>query len=215
MTCVALCGCVGIDYDHKAAAGLRTASSVAIVRNPDVDDQFLDSLTSWFSSHRLQHRVVDQPPASGWSLAYGASWSWDFAFYLSDVRITANHNGTEAGYATYNVFAGAFSLDMGKWKKDGTVVGELLSRLYGGKPTPQQSSAAALSAADGLGTLLLTSNVAGAAVYVDGAFVGNAPATLKLTAGDHNIRVLTGGELFYEQAIRVMAGSQASLSADK
>ena len=122
--------CVGITYEHNAADGIGAAETVSIVRNPEVDEQFVEAITDWFDEKGLDHQVVDRMPADGWALTYKASWSWDITFYLSDVRIAATRDSEEVGHATYNVFAGAFSLDMGKWKEDATVVRKLMERLY-------------------------------------------------------------------------------------
>jgi hypothetical protein len=53
----------------------------------------------------------------------------------------------------------------------------------------------------------------GAEVYVDGAFIGNAPATLKLSPGQHTIRVTQSGFKEWSREIAVQAGSEAHLSA--
>jgi hypothetical protein len=53
----------------------------------------------------------------------------------------------------------------------------------------------------------------GAEVYVDGAFIGNAPATLKLSPGQHTIRVTQSGFKDWSRDISVQAGSEAHLSA--
>jgi len=53
----------------------------------------------------------------------------------------------------------------------------------------------------------------GAEVYADGNFVGNAPATLKLTPGQHTIRVTQSGYKEWSREIGVQAGSEAHLMA--
>jgi hypothetical protein len=63
------------------------------------------------------------------------------------------------------------------------------------------------------GTVEVHSTPEGAEVYVDGAFIGNAPATLKLSPGQHTIRVTQSGFKDWSRDISVQAGSGAHLSA--
>lgn len=63
------------------------------------------------------------------------------------------------------------------------------------------------------GTIEVRSTPDGAEVYADGAFVGNAPATLKLAPGQHTIRVTQSGFKEWSREIAVQAGSEAHLSA--
>jgi hypothetical protein len=63
------------------------------------------------------------------------------------------------------------------------------------------------------GTVELRATPESAEVYVDGAFIGNAPATLKLAPGQHTIRVTQSGFKDWSRDISVQAGSEAHLSA--
>jgi hypothetical protein len=63
------------------------------------------------------------------------------------------------------------------------------------------------------GTVEVHSTPEGAEVYVDGAFIGNAPATLKLAPGKHTIRVTQSGYKEWSREIAVQAGSEAHLAA--
>lgn len=63
------------------------------------------------------------------------------------------------------------------------------------------------------GTIEVHSTPEGAEVYLDGAFVGNAPATLKLAPGQHTIRVTQSGYKDWSREIAVQSGSEAHLSA--
>lgn len=63
------------------------------------------------------------------------------------------------------------------------------------------------------GTVQVHSTPEGAEVYVDGNFVGNAPATLKLAPGQHTIRVTQTGYKEWSREIGVQAGSEAQLTA--
>lgn len=63
------------------------------------------------------------------------------------------------------------------------------------------------------GSVLVTSDPANAEVDVDGAFSGNAPASLKLSAGFHIIDVKLDGYKPYHREMNVLAGSQLNLDA--
>jgi hypothetical protein len=78
------------------------------------------------------------------------------------------------------------------------------------EPTPSPTSATAVPTN---GTVEVHSTPEGAEVYVDGAFIGNAPATLKLAPGQHTIRVTQSGFKEWSREIAVQAGSDAHLSA--
>lgn len=74
-------------------------------------------------------------------------------------------------------------------------------------------SAGAPTGVPATGTLDVHSTPEGAEVYVDGTFIGNAPATLKLTPGQHTIRVTQAGYKEWSREIGVQAGSEAHLTA--
>jgi hypothetical protein len=57
------------------------------------------------------------------------------------------------------------------------------------------------------------STPANAEVYLDAAFVGNAPATLKIAAGKHIIRVALNGYKEWSKEITILADSELKLSA--
>ncbi|MFZ4655294.1 MAG: PEGA domain-containing protein [Methylococcaceae bacterium] len=64
-----------------------------------------------------------------------------------------------------------------------------------------------------IGTVNVTASVDGADVTVDGLFVGNAPATLKLTEGVHVIEVTKEGGGTYKSEIRVLGDAETTLLA--
>jgi len=70
-------------------------------------------------------------------------------------------------------------------------------------PPPQGPSA----------SISITSNPDAADIYVDDAFSGNAPATLKLSPGKHTIRASLTGYKPWSREITVEAGSEAHLVA--
>lgn len=61
--------------------------------------------------------------------------------------------------------------------------------------------------------IALASTPASADVYVDDAFIGNAPASLKLKPGKHTIRVTMAGYKDWAREMSVLAGSQVTLTA--
>jgi hypothetical protein len=64
------------------------------------------------------------------------------------------------------------------------------------------------------GTLLVTTSPGSAEVFVDGAFVGNAPCKLKLEVGLHTLVVSVEGYGDYERAVRVLPDSESTVQAE-
>lgn len=71
---------------------------------------------------------------------------------------------------------------------------------------PAASPLATPVAAPATATVNVTSNIAGADIEVDGAFVGNAPATLQLATGMHQITVKLGASS-WERNLQVTGGN--------
>jgi PEGA domain len=83
-------------------------------------------------------------------------------------------------------------------------------------PLPPASAPAATTAPpaqEASASISITSNPDAADIYVDDAFSGNAPATLKLSPGKHTIRVSCTGYKPWSREITVQAGSEAHLAA--
>jgi len=79
---------------------------------------------------------------------------------------------------------------------------------------PQGTAVAAgLTAAEADAMIALVSNPAGADVTIDEAFMGNAPAKLRLKAGKHTIKVSMSGYKDWTREMTVMSGSEVNLSA--
>ena len=66
---------------------------------------------------------------------------------------------------------------------------------------------------DTTGSVHVVSTPDGADVYSDGAFVGNAPSTLKLAPGKHTVRVTSSGYKDWSRDITVQSGSDVKLNA--
>lgn len=73
--------------------------------------------------------------------------------------------------------------------------------------------AEAAPAASEDGRVILNSIPDGADVYVDDNFVGNAPATLKLPAGKHTVKVSQKGYSDWSKELSVLAGSEVNMKA--
>jgi PEGA domain len=83
---------------------------------------------------------------------------------------------------------------------------------------PQGATSAAatgqgITAAEADAMIALVSTPAGADVTVDDAFLGNAPAKLRLKPGKHTIKVTMAGYKDWSREMTVMSGSEVNLSA--
>jgi len=63
----------------------------------------------------------------------------------------------------------------------------------------------------GSGSVTITSDPAGAEIYVDGKFVGQAPATIHLATGSHHIAVKAEGKRNWERDLEVLKDSELTL----
>jgi hypothetical protein len=64
-----------------------------------------------------------------------------------------------------------------------------------------------------VGTVTILSTPEGADISVDGSFVGNAPAALKLSPGKYNIGVTQNGYKPWNRELSVISGSEVKLNA--
>ncbi|HEV1992993.1 MAG TPA: PEGA domain-containing protein [Candidatus Acidoferrum sp.] len=65
-----------------------------------------------------------------------------------------------------------------------------------------------------VGTVAVTSIPDGADINSDGVFVGNSPATLKLSVGKHTVRVSMRGYKDWSRELTVLDGSEVKLAAN-
>jgi hypothetical protein len=79
----------------------------------------------------------------------------------------------------------------------------------GGKKSEGKAAPAEVAS----GAVKITSQPEGADIWVDAAFVGNAPAQLKLAHGKHHILMLKEGYKSWEKKITVTAGSELTINA--
>jgi hypothetical protein len=79
--------------------------------------------------------------------------------------------------------------------------------------TPSPATAQNATTQDASEPFALTSSPDGGEIYVDDSFVGNAPATLKLTPGKHKIRVSLSGYKDWTRDVTAQSGSEAHITA--
>jgi hypothetical protein len=63
----------------------------------------------------------------------------------------------------------------------------------------------------GIGSLAIASDPAGAEVYVDGHFVGQTPATLRLASGAHRIELRANGKRDWSRELEVIKDSEVTV----
>jgi|SRR5262249_13983430 len=79
--------------------------------------------------------------------------------------------------------------------------------------TTAEAKTVSASAESANGSVNVSSNPTGADITVDGNFVGNCPASLKLTPGKHTLTVKVNGYKDWSREITVQAGSEVQLNA--
>lgn len=81
-------------------------------------------------------------------------------------------------------------------------------------PAPASSDATqSATTQDAPESVAVTSNPDGGEIYVDDAFIGNTPATLKLTPGKHKLRVSLPGYKDWSRDVTAQPGSEAHMVA--
>ncbi len=63
------------------------------------------------------------------------------------------------------------------------------------------------------GSVAISSDPADADIYIDGKFVGQAPSTVRLSAGSHHVQVKAQGKQNWERDLEVLKESHLSLHA--
>lgn len=79
--------------------------------------------------------------------------------------------------------------------------------------TVKDADEKAPAAAEARGSLIVDSTPGSADVSLDGAFVGNAPATLKVPAGKHTVKVSLKGYQDWSKDVTILADSEIKLLA--
>lgn len=84
----------------------------------------------------------------------------------------------------------------------------------GKEKIPESKTAPSATPEPAKGAVNVSSNPAGADVLVDGEFVGNSPAALKLAAGKHTVTVKMSGYKDWSREITVQSASEVQLTAN-
>ncbi len=82
-----------------------------------------------------------------------------------------------------------------------------------GTESKGETKPAATTVEPAKGVINVSSNPSGADISLDGNFIGNSPASLKLTPGKHSIVVKMSGWKVWTRDIEVQAGSEVQLTA--
>jgi serine protease Do len=136
------------------------------------------------------------------------------------IQTDAAINPGNSGGPLLNGYAEVVGINTGKIvRKDVQNIGfalsstdliEVLHRFY---PAVSVPNSPRVQAADGFGSVTISSDPDGAQVYLDGKFVGNTPATLKLPIGPHTVRLKSAGPADWERSIEILKDSQLNLKA--
>ncbi|MGB2626180.1 MAG: PDZ domain-containing protein [Candidatus Acidiferrum sp.] len=93
-------------------------------------------------------------------------------------------------------------------------IAESAGTVQSSGPAPAPSTAITVAPSPTVGSIEIHSYPDSADVYADGAFVGDAPATLKLSPGQHTIRVTFAGYKDWSRELTVQGGSDVRLAAN-
>ncbi len=85
---------------------------------------------------------------------------------------------------------------------------ETTGRSSSGVGQPDQPSSPANTA-----RVMVSSEPAGADIYVDGNFMGNTPSLIELPEGSHTVRVEARGQKPWSRAVSLTSGSKVTLQA--
>jgi PEGA domain len=70
------------------------------------------------------------------------------------------------------------------------------------------------SVTDGFGVVTISSDPDAAEIYIDGKFVGNTPAILKLSTGQHTVLLKSEGFQDYSRTLEMPRSSKLTLKAE-
>jgi hypothetical protein len=127
---------------------------------------------------------------------------------------------TSCEMQTQTAYTGLVHNDAGDFKHR---VEESLAKLKGSKPSEpaqpqapaagQTKEAATPSPAGQLQSIAIKSEPDGADITADGKYVGSTPSTVRLSPGDHAIKVEKSGFTAWERTISVSSDSEVTVSA--
>lgn len=102
-------GCTSLEIVNEPVPEILEADKVCIIVHDDTREAFKTTIKEWLREQGITPDVYPQDSSEDiceWTLTYEGRWSWIVALYLADAKITAYHDGYEAGRAW---------LDIGKW----------------------------------------------------------------------------------------------------
>jgi diacylglycerol kinase family enzyme len=79
------------------------------------------------------------------------------------------------------------------------------------RPAPENAHAALEHATPESGSVMFTSETSNVEIFVDGKFMGQAPATIRLAIGSHRIEVKSTGRRTWTRELEVLKDSQLTL----
>lgn len=106
------------------------------------------------------------------------------------------------------------AVSVGEKEREFVPVGVKTDVAKGGGEKKTADNASTGAAEPAKGTVNFSSNPTGADILVDGDFVGNSPAALKLAAGKHTVVVRMSGYTDWSREITVQSGSEVQLTAN-
>lgn len=125
-----LTGCAGPKYIGSVIEDVGSAEIVIII-DKDTRSGFQKAIEDWLNSHNYKYVVVpdgSKHDLDKLSLEYVGLWSWDFAIFLADARITAYHKGQKVGEVKYKA---SNNLNINKWGSGAERIKHMMDVLFG------------------------------------------------------------------------------------
>lgn len=140
------------------------------------------------------------------------AWSWGY-----NMRLVVTPVGEEQSKVTVGVLkSGGKVFSWGSGKKEvrkilGGIDAELASLKL---PSQAPAPVATKDPAEQMCTVAVTSEPAGADVELDGKFVGNTPAKLRLKPGDYVVTVRKQGYVVWERKVSAIPDNELTIRAE-
>lgn len=130
---LSISGCIGVGYECKPPEKISDAKIIYIVKNTDTRDSFLKVMENWLLDKGYEVKIlnnINDMYQHEWTLTYTGKWSWDFAIYLSDAKISAFEYGKLKGESSFQVNGGGFNINPGKWNDGEYRVNKMMDNLF-------------------------------------------------------------------------------------
>ncbi|WP_421902039.1 Sbal_3080 family lipoprotein [Maridesulfovibrio sp.] len=127
---VVMAGCSSIDVVNEPVPEILQAEKVCIIEHDDTREAFKTTIKEWLREQGITPDVYPQGTSVDiceWTLEYEGRWSWMVGLYLADAKLTAYHDGSEAGRAWLDIG----KWDGYKWEKGKVRIYKLLDMLSG------------------------------------------------------------------------------------